>query len=409
MPTADKRSSEAGRPRWVGPLVAVAAATLLAFAHVVVAGPYIPTDDAKVLERLPVKPADPAARELRDLRARLAARPDDLDAAVRLARRYFRLALSEGDPRFIGYAEGALRPWPDGNGAPHEVLVVRALLRQYRHDFNGALDALAAAAAADPADPEVPLWRAAILLVQADYAGAASACDALRRMASALDWIGCKASVDGVTGRAAPAYASLRDALARARGVRAGASLWILTRLAEFSLALDEPDRAEQHFKEALALGMHDQFLLAAYADFLLDRGRPGEVAALLKDWTRSDALLLRLALAEKALNAPGLSEHIQALQARFDAAALRGGALHQQEEARFHLYLLGQPSRALALARANWALQREPRDARILLEAALAANDPAAALPALDWLSRSNYEDPHLRRLAARLESIGR
>ena len=154
---------------------------------------------------------------------------------------------------------------------------------------------------------------------------------------------------------------------------------------------------------------MHDQFLLAAYADFLLDRGRPGEVAALLKDWTRSDALLLRLALAEKALNAPGLSEHIQALQARFDAAALRGGALHQQEEARFHLYLLGQPSRALALARANWALQREPRDARILLEAALAANDPAAALPALDWLSRSNYEDPHLRRLAARLESIGR
>jgi len=386
--------------------VPVAGAALLALAQVVAAAPYIPTDDAKVLERLPVKPADPAARELRDLRARLAARPDDLDAAVRLARRYFRLALSEGDPRFIGYAEGAMRPWPEGAGAPHEVLVVRALLRQYRHDFDRALDALAAAALADPTDPEIPLWRATILLVRADYAGAAGACEALRGIASALDWIGCKASVDGVTGQAAPAYASLRDALARARGVRAGATLWMLTRLAEFSLVLDEPDRAEQHFKEALALGVNDQFLLAAYADFLLDRGRPTEVAALLKDWTRSDALLLRLALAEKALKAPGLNEHTRALRARFDAAALRGDTLHQQEEARFNLHLLGQPSRALALAQANWALQREPRDARILLEAALAVNDPAAAQPALDWLSRSGYEDPRLRRLAAGIEA---
>jgi len=317
--------------------------------------------------------------------------------------------MSEGDPRFIGYAEGALRPWPDREGAPHEVLVVRALLRQYRHDFNGALDALAAAALTDPTDPEVPLWRAAILLVRADYAGAASACEALRGLASALDWVGCKAAVDGVTGRAAPAYASLSETLARSRGVRADPRLWILTRLAEFSLVLEEPDRAERHFKEALALGVNDQFLLAAYADFLLDRGRPAEVAALLKDWTRSDVLLLRLALAEKALKAPGLNEHTQALRARFDAAALRGDTLHQQEEARFNLYLLGQPSRALALARANWALQREPRDARVLLEAALAANDPAAAQPALDWLARSAYEDSHLRRLAARLEAVRR
>ena len=406
MPSPGKLGSQAGRPRWIGPLVPVAAGALVALAQVAAAAPYVPTDDAKVLERLPVKPADPAARELRDLRARLAAQPEDLDAAVRLARGYFHLARSEGDPRFIGYAEGALRPWPEGNGAPHEVLVVRALLRQYRHDFDGALDALAAAAVADPTDPEVPLWRAAILLVRADYAGAASACEALRGMASPLDWIACKASVYGVTGRAAPAYASLRDALARARGVRPGPKLWMLTRLAEFSLVLDEPDRAEQHFREALALRLDDQFLLAAYADFLLDRGRPAEVAALLKDWTRSDALLLRLAVAEKALKAPGLSEHTRALRARFDAAALRGDTLHQQEEARFNLHLLGQPSRALALAQANWALQREPRDARILLEAALAVNDPAAAQPALDWLSRSGYEDPRLRRLAAGIEA---
>jgi len=387
---------------------AVAAAGALLFGPAAAAVPYIPKDDAVVLERLPIKPGDSIGRELRELRARLASQPDDLDAAVSLGRRYFRLAMAEGDPRFVGYAEAALRPW-SGKDPPHDVLVLRALLRQYRHDFAGALDDLAAAAASDATDPEVWLWRAAILLVQADYAGAASACERLRETSQTLDWIGCKASVDGVTGKAKSAYAQLSESLARTRGVRAGPKVWMLTRLAEFSLVLGEPDRAERHFKEALALGVNDQFLLATYADFLLERGRPADVVALLGGWTNADALLLRLTLAEQATRAPALDGHVRTLKARFDAAALRGDKLHQQEEARFYLHVLGDRTRALALARENWALQREPRDARILLEAALAANDPAAAQPALEWLARSGYEDPRLRRLAAQLEAARR
>ena len=314
--------------------------------------------------------------------------------------------MSEGDPRFIGYAEATLRPWARNKDLRHDALVVRALLRQYRHDFAGALDDLAAAAASDPNDVEVWLWRAAILLAQADYAGAMSACDAVRATGQTLDWIGCKSSVEGITGGAARAYASLSEGLAGAQGLRAGPRLWMLSRLAEFSVALGETDRAERHFKEALSLGVNDQSLLAAYADFLLDRGRPQEVVTLLKDWTRSDPLLLRLALAEKGLGASALDEHLRTLKSRFDAAAMRGDKLRQREEARFNLYLLGQRSRALALAKENWTVQREPHDARILLEAALAANDPRAAQPALDWLARTGYEDPYLRGLAARLGS---
>lgn len=59
----------------------------------------------------------------------------------------------------------------------------------------------------------------------------------------------------------------------------------------------------------------------------------------------------------------------------------------------------------ALALAADNWALQREPRDARILLEAALAVGDPAAAAPVLDWLRRHRLEDRQLAALARRFE----
>ena len=113
--------------------------------------------------------------------------------------------------------------------------------------------------------------------------------------------------------------------------------------------------------------------------------------------------------MAEKALKSPKAAEHIEALRSRFDAAALRGDKLHQQEEARFNLVLLGNKEKALALAQENWTLQREPRDARILLEAALAMKDPAAARGALDWLARSGHEDPYLRQLAEKLKALKR
>ena len=96
-------------------------------------------------------------------------------------------------------------------------------------------------------------------------------------------------------------------------------------------------------------------------------------------------------------------------LKERFDASALRGDKLHQQEEARFHLYLQGDARGALRLAEENYRVQREPRDARILLEAALAMKDPAAAQEALGWLERSGYEEPGLRRTAKELKALKR
>ena len=57
-----------------------------------------------------------------------------------------------------------------------------------------------------------------------------------------------------------------------------------------------------------------------------------------------------------------------------------------------------------MRLAAENYRLQREPRDARILLEAALAAKEYLPARPALDWLRTSGYEDPLYARLAQQL-----
>jgi len=371
------------------------------------AAPYVPKDDATVLERLPVRPGDPIARELRQLRAALVADPRRLDTALKLAERYFELAGAEGDPRYVGYAQAALGPWWDLSDPPLEARVMRAIVKQYSHDFSGAMRDLEAATRENPKNALAWSWRAAIHMVQADYGAARADCEALKGIESELDAIGCMAYVDGTTGKAAAAHRALSDALARNRGVSPEVKVWVLTRLAEMSLRRGDTRQAEDHFRAALALGVRDQFLLGAWSDFLLDQGRAAEVIPLLKDWVRSDILLLRLALAGKAVNAREAKEHIRALKERFDAAALRGDKLHQQEEARFNLFLLGEKEKALALAQENWKLQREPRDARVLLEAALAMKDPAAAQGVLEWLERSGHEDPGLRRTAQKLKAL--
>lgn len=390
------------------PLLRPACAGLLCLAlGTALAAPFIPATDDQVLERLPIKPGDPVARELRTLRAAAAARPDDPASGEALARRFFDLAMAEGDPRYVGYAEAALRPWAGSASVPPRLRVVRALLRQYKHDFSGALEDLAAALAADPADVDAHSWRAAIFMVQARYAEARAECTALSAHASELFSTGCLAYVDATTGKTRAAYDRLSAALKRKPDAAPESRLWNLTRLAEMARRLGQPQVAEKHFRDALALGVTDNFLLAAYSDFLLDENRPGEVAVLLKDWARSDTLLLRLAYAEKALNRPTAAQRIQALDDRFSEAGMRGEQLHMQEEARFRLHLKKDAAGALKLAASNWKSQREPRDAAILLEAALAAGDRTGAQPALDWLEQSGFEDPSMRRLADKARAL--
>ena len=377
----------------------------VAMVSAVQGAPFTPGSDQQVLERLPTRAADPKQRELRELRDRWRAQPHDADVAARLARRYFEASAAEGDPRYIGYAQAALAPWWDKPEPPAGLRVVRAMLRQFGHEFDAALADLAAAVQQDPDDGEAWAWLLAIHLVQAHYDKARAACAKLAELAEPLIAAGCRAQIDSLTGRAGAAADALRAALRADDTAGPEQRLWSFTRLAEIEERRGRFAEAEAAFRAALALGLPDVYLLSAYADFLLDRGRAAEVLALLKDSERSDLLLLRLAIAGKATGAPQAAAWADALTARFDAARLRGDALHQKEEARFALAVRGEAKRALALAGTNYVLQREAADARVLLEAALAAREPAAAEPALRWLAESGAESLVLRQLATQLK----
>jgi tetratricopeptide (TPR) repeat protein len=367
------------------------------------AGPFLPQSDSEVLERLPT--ANSAAdRELRQLQTRLASNPSDMALATLVARRLLDLGRGTGDPRYYGYAQAALRPWWDEPQPSPAVLVLRATVLQHRHDFAGALHDLAQVLAQEPYNAQAWLSRAVILGVRGDYAEAQQSCLPLSRLLSSLLVSTCISNATVLSGQAERSYRLLAESLARSPTADVQERLWALTVLAETAARLGRSQAAEQHFQQALALGQRDIYLLSAYADFLLDQGRPEVVVTLLADDIRPDGLLLRLTLAERALGLGSLAQHVAELQARIAANRQRGDSVHQREEARVYLHLLDQPTEALRLAQANWAVQREPWDARLLLEAALATGKRAAAQPVLDWLASTGLEDRQLQRLAKQL-----
>jgi predicted Zn-dependent protease len=384
------------------PLLAALLLTLAA--TTATAAPFTPRSDEEVVEKLPGN-SDPAVRGVESLRRQLAARPNDTALRLDIAERYFGLAMAQGDPRYVGYAFAALEPLDAKPPADARYWLVRGQLQQYSHDFDHALASLQKSSELDPKRPEPVAWRAAIDMVQAKYAEALHECETLTTIADRLFAQGCEAYVQASTGGLQQAYDGLRAGFSATGNVDPGIALWLHTRLAEMAIRLQRPGEAESHFKAALQLGLTDQFLLAAYADFLLDHQRPKEALKLLAGWERSDVLLLRLALAGKAAADPRAGDWTRQMRERFDAAALRGDRLHEQEAARFALDAEGKPAEALALAKRNYEVQKEPRDAEILLRTAAAAKQPQAAQPVLQWLRDSHYEDPHLHELAEALK----
>jgi hypothetical protein len=373
--------------------------SLLLFCGTLDATPYKPDNDAIVLERLPEQ-ADPSLKVLKRMGAALRVNPSNLDVAAPVAKRAIEAARATGDPRFLGQAQAALAPWWTASDPPTPALVLRATLKQSQHDFAGAIADLDRLLAIAPADAQARLTRATVLTVIGQYDKARRDCASLTTLASPLVVAACDASPAALSGDAALAYRNLVQALERP-GETPALCEWGETLAAEITARRGDVIAAETHFRAAHALDPHDLYLRAAYADFLLDQDRPRDALLLARNETKNDSLLLRLALAEQVLpdERAAFDHHRGELAARFEAARVRGDSLHRREEARFRLAIEKDPRTALALARDNWNVQREPADLRILLEAAHAAGDAATITMVDDWLAAHRIHDAALSK----------
>jgi Tfp pilus assembly protein PilF len=356
----------------------------------------VPANGNQVLETLPSR-NDPNQQAFARMRVRLDKNPNDLALASQLAQMYVTASRVDGDPRYLGYAQAVLKAWWNQPHPPEAVALQRAIILQSTHQFSDALQDLETVLRADPANGQAWLTKATVLTVLGDYSGARTACGKLQNLAYDIVLQTCLANVGSLNGEALENYANLSKALEHYPNLNADLRIWVMTMLGEMASRLGRPSEAETHFTNAMALEKPDGYLLGAYSDFLLDQRRYSEVVDLLKSRTRNDALLLRYALALKALGGPTASTSIELLRQRFAAAAMRGDTVHQREQARFELHLLGNSRQALQTALSNWKVQKEPADLRVLLEAATAANDRKAIAIATDWINATHFEDQAL------------
>ena len=375
------------------------------------AGPYTPpSPDTVLLQRTPG-----AAKALRE--ARGLSLPTDSTSRVAAAQAAIDHGHSTGDPRYFGQAQAVLGSDWTAPSPPPPVRLARAILLQQRHDFAGALADLDAVLAADAQNAQARLIRANIRMVQGEPSRARADCAALIGQAGLLVTATCIGTVGGLTGQAKSALQAIELTLAREPEAPRQIRIWALTQAAEIAERLGDLPRATEHYAtalaEAAAAGENDVYLKAAYADFLLDQQRAAEVRTLLAGETDFDPLLLRLALAEQQLATAGdasargaVALHLKALLERHALVASRGDPPHRREQGMAALHLQREAKAALVLAQQNWAEQREPADARLLLQAALAAGDHAAAEPVRVWMQSTKIEDVRLKPLLAQLDA---
>lgn len=358
---------------------------------------YIPKDDAEVLERLPIATGE--RKQLRALRSQVNENPGNYRLALNLARDYIALGRFNSDPRYYGYAEAVLTPWLKSTNEHPDALVLRATILQNRHDFQSALADLNSALTRNPRLPQAWLTLAAIYEVQGNYPAALDSCLALARFSNSLTASVCINSALSLSGQAQFSYEQLVGVVSNANGDPEELT-WAYTLLGELAERLNLMKEAEGWYQKAIGQDQRSVYLLTTYADFLLDHNRTDEVIELLQGETRADPLLLRLTLAEQRSQHKDFIQHAGLIEKKMAASKDRGDTVHQVDEARFTLNVLKDSEAALRLAINNWDVQKEPRDARILLESALAAKQLDSAFSVVKFIEKSRLQDARLEPL---------
>ena len=343
------------------------------------AEPITPTRDDEVIEVLPAASAN--RDEDRRLRRQLAERPNDAALAVSVATRDFVRAREAGDPRFAGLALAALRPWRDVTEAPSDVLLMRATLQQYLHEFDASVATLRKLAARPEGEHQAQAWLtlATVLRVQGKYADSDVACNRVGRAGAPLYASACLAENAGLRGDVDEARSTFQHLL-RDPQTPSSTQGWLLTSLAELEERDGRVAEADKAYRAALR-GGPDTYTATAYADFLIAQKRPAEALKVLADETRTDPILLRLAIAGTDARTADAERNVAEMRARIALANERPDAkkFHGREQAMFALHVDRDAERALALARGDVEQQREALDLLVLAEAARATGQQSA------------------------------
>jgi tetratricopeptide (TPR) repeat protein len=348
------------------------------------AAPRVPASPQEVVAILPERP----------FAAAVPGAALSLSDSLQQAEQLLALAHQSGDPRYLGYAEAQLSHWLTQPAVPDEALLMRARIRQFNHQFGAAMIDLAQVLQHQPGHPEALLLQSSIYLVRADYALARQSCQRLRNFSTLSLALICEAQVDAVNGHGPQAETTMTRLLPLVASLEPGQQSWFYLALGDLYVRQNKLAQAENYYRR---LDTNSPAALTALADVLLQQKRYPEVRKLLLNSQQHDGLLLRLALAEQAMNTAQAKVLTQTLAQRFAALRLRGDNSHLREEAMFSFYLQHDAAKALRLASANWQQQREPQDAEIYWQVARASGSASDLAILQQWLKQSGLQDQQL------------
>jgi hypothetical protein len=275
-------------------------------------------------------------------------------------------------------------------------------LQQHLHDFDGAALRLETLVQRAPQLAQAWLTLATVRRVQGRYAASDAACAGLARAEGGLGLYAqaCQAENDGLRGHFDRARERLQR-LADTPGLDVATRAWLLGSLAELHERAGQVAASEAAWRAALRL-QQDLYATIAYADFLVRQGRGAEALPSLEALPRSDAVLLRIAVAAGRSSERG-SQAVREMRERLVLAQQRpqASAAHARELAMFALWVDKDAERALEWARRNVELQREPIDLLLWAEAAHAAGQRDALRQARALARQIGLRD-------ARVDAIG-
>ena len=326
-----------------------------------------------------------AARERRQPRARTASCasasprvPTTSTLATAVARRYLEQARESGDPRFAGLALAALRAWPDASAAPDDVLLLRATLEQYLHEFDAAVAHLRLLLARPGSERQTQAWLtlATVLRVQGRYARVRRRVSPGRPAPAEVYATACLAENAALRGETAAARRSFETMLGDARAAGGDARLADdVARRARGARRL-APAAADAAYRSVLRLGP-DTYAAIAYADFLIAQtppgatrcGAEGRVAHRHRPAAPRHRRNAGRAAPPRRATSPRCASGSRLANERPEASVFHG-----REQAMFALVVERDAERALALARGDVARQREPLDLLVFAQAARAS-----------------------------------
>jgi Tfp pilus assembly protein PilF len=348
--------------------------------------------------------------QLRSLDQARRAQPQDLNAALAYARAVFTLGLTEGDLRWFGSAKAALGPWWQAAELPADGYFLRGLVRQGFHDFKAGLIDIDRAIALEPRRAEFWSWRFALHLLQADLASARQDSEEMARLLGKEEADVYRAVLQYRTGQPLPAVQMLMRAI-RSPNYQDGSSQdWLGFHLGEAHRVAGQPAQALAVWEGRLKASPRSHLLRLSMADLLNQQGQYRQAKAVAMNQadmgSLTDALLMQALLASRGLKDADEARLASQMDARLRAQALRQEALIERPKLIYQIAYGQDLAAGLALSIENWQLQKDPPDAVLFAQAALALGQAQAAAPVVEWAEKSGYTDPQLSPLLRQLRA---